>query len=145
MSMDVEVPNTSMINYCAIFGSLPGKNVKAKSDLAVEFHQLMVNGSLNIRQEVIVPDHFAKFKGSNNKSTVQNETQSYSIGFGQMSESDKHNLEIFKEYGARLAGEKHNGNEPRTFFEMMQDFNKIVQTFDIKFIWDKVIAQNTST
>ena len=48
----------------------------------------MVNGSLNIRQEVIVPDHFAKFKGSNNKSTVQNETRSYSIGFGQMSESD---------------------------------------------------------
>ena len=133
-----------MINYCAIFGSLPGKNVKAKSDLAVEFHQLMVNGSLNIRQEVVVPDHFAKFKGSNNKSTVQNETQSYSIGFGQMSESDKQNLEIFKEYGARIAGEKYNGNEPRTFFEMMQDFNEIAQTFDIKFTWDKVISQNPS-
>ena len=88
MSSDVELPSRSIINYCAIFGSLPGKNVKAKSDLAVEFHQLMVSGSLNIRQEVVVPDHFAKFKGSNNKSTVQNETRSYSIGFGQMSESD---------------------------------------------------------
>ena len=82
MSSDVELPSRSIINYCAIFGSLPGKNVKAKSDLAVEFHQLMVNGSLNIRQEVVVPDHFANFKGSNNKSTVQNETKSYSIGFG---------------------------------------------------------------
>ena len=91
---------------------------------------------------MVVPDHFAKFKGSNNKSTVQNETQSYSIGFGQMSESDKQNLEIFKEYGARLAGEKYNGKEPRTFFEMMQDFNEIAQTFDIKFTWDKVISQN---
>ena len=62
------------MNYCAIFGSLPGKNIKAKSELAVEFHQLMVNGSLNIRQEVLVPDHFTKFKGSDNKSTLQNET-----------------------------------------------------------------------
>ena len=74
MRLDVELPERSIINYCAIFGSLPGKNVKAKSDLAVEFHQLMVNGSLNIRQEVVVPDHFAKFKGANNKRTVQNET-----------------------------------------------------------------------
>ena len=45
----VELPVKSFINYCAIFGSLPGKNVAAKSELAVEFHQLMVNGSLNIR------------------------------------------------------------------------------------------------
>ena len=88
MNTDIVLPQNSIINYCAIFGSLPGKNVKAKSDLAVEFHQLMVNGSLNIRQEVVVPDHFAKFKGAKNNRTVQNETRSYSIGFGQMSESD---------------------------------------------------------
>ena len=47
-----------------------------------------------------------------------------------MTESDQQNLEIFKEYGARLAGEKYNGKEPRTFFELMQDFNWIVDTFD---------------
>ena len=89
MRSDAELPERAMINYCAIFGSLPGKNVKAESDLAVEFHQLMVNGSLNIRQELVVPDDFAKFKGAKNNRTVQNETRSYSIGFGQMSESDK--------------------------------------------------------
>ena len=55
-----------------------------------------------------------------------------------MSESDMQNLEIFKEYGARLADEKYDGKEPRTFFELMQDFNRIVQTFDEKFTWDKV-------
>ena len=71
---DADKPVKGIVNYCAIFGSLPGKNVKAKSELAVEFHQLMVNGSLNIRQEVLVPDHFTKFKGSDNKSTLQNET-----------------------------------------------------------------------
>ena len=55
-----------------------------------------------------------------------------------MSDSDMQNLEIFKEYGARIAGEKYKGKEPRAFFELMQDFNRIVQTFDTKFIWDKV-------
>ena len=49
MSKDAELPKNGVINYCAIFGALPGKNVKAESDLAVEFHQLMINGSLNIR------------------------------------------------------------------------------------------------
>ena len=86
MQNDDEVlQEKSVINYLAIFGSLPGKNVKAKSDLAVEFHQLMVSGCLNIRGEVEVPGHFARFKGANNKATVQNETRSYSIRFGEMS------------------------------------------------------------
>ena len=61
-----------------------------------------------------------------------------------MSESDMQNLEIFKEYGARLAKEQYNGKEPRAFIELMQDFNRIVQTFDKKFIWDKVNSQSPS-
>ena len=32
---DAVLPEKSVINYCAIFGSLPGENVKAKSDLVV--------------------------------------------------------------------------------------------------------------
>ena len=52
------------------------------------------------------------------------------------------NLEIFKEYGARIAGEEYKGKKPRTFFELMQEFNKIVQTFDKKFTWDKVSPEN---
>ena len=61
-----------------------------------------------------------------------------------MSESDMQNLEIFKEYGARITGEKYKSNDPRTFFELMQDFNRIVQTFDKKFTWDKVNSQSPS-
>ena len=53
-------------------------------------------------------------------------------------------MEIFKEYGARISGEKYKGEDPRTFFELMQEFNRIVQTFDTKFTWDKVISQNSS-
>ena len=51
-------------------------------------------------------------------------------------------MEIFKEYGARIAGEKFNGKEPRSFFEIIQDFNNIVEVFDKKFTWDKVDSQS---
>ena len=39
-------------------------------------------------------------------------------------------MEIFKEYGARIADEKFNGKEPRSFFKIIQDFNNIVEVFD---------------
>ena len=35
---NADPPQKDIENYCAIFGSLPGKNVAAKSDLAVEVH-----------------------------------------------------------------------------------------------------------
>ena len=79
----------------------------------------MLKGGLNIRKEVPIPEHFTKFKGSNNKSTVQNETQSYALGFGQPSVSDELYLRIFQEYAARMAGEKFEGKEPRPSFEII--------------------------
>ena len=69
---------------------------------------------------------------------VQNETQTYSLRFGEKSESDKQNLKIFEEYGAKQAGEKFKGKDPRSFFEIIQDFNKIVENYDMKFTWEKV-------
>ena len=64
------LPESGIANYCAIYGSLPGKNVDAKSDLAVEVHQLFVNSTLNIRHELVVPDDFTQFKGAKNKNMV---------------------------------------------------------------------------
>ena len=139
------MPERGFANYCAIFGSLPGENVKAKSDLAVQFRQLMLKGGLNIRKEVPIPEHFTKFKGSNNKSTVQNETQSYALGFGQQSESDRRYLRLFQEYAARMAGEEFEGKDPRPYFEIIQDFNEIVEVYDKQFTWDKVDAQNENS
>ena len=65
----------------------------------------MLNSSLNIRSELLVPDNFTQFKGAKNKNMVQNETQTYSLRFGEKSESDKKNLKIFEEYGAKQANE----------------------------------------
>ena len=36
----------------------------------------------------------------------------------------------------------YDGKEARSFFEMIQDFNQIVENFDMKFTWEKVDSQN---
>ena len=55
------------------------------------------------------------------------------------------NLEIFREYGARIAKEEYNGKQPRAFFDLMQDFNRIVESFDNKFTWAKVSTESLPT
>ena len=50
------------------------------------------------------------------KNTVQNETESYVLGFGDKSKFDETTLEIFKEFGARIVGDKFNGKDPRSYF-----------------------------
>ena len=49
-------------NYISIFGTAAGKNVKAKSSLALELNQHMINKSMNLRSEVNLPDDFTDFK-----------------------------------------------------------------------------------
>ena len=57
-------------NYVAIFGTLPGQLVEAKSSLAVELIQLFILLMINIRQEISVPGCFVDFRGKNMKNTV---------------------------------------------------------------------------
>ena len=72
------------------------------------------------------------------KNAVQNETESYALSFGENSEFNKMTLRLFKEFGAKSVGEKFEGNEPRSFFTMMQDFNQITEDIDKVFKWRKV-------
>ena len=71
------------------------------------------------------------------KNTVQNETESYALGFGEKSKFDETTLEIFKEYAAKTVGETFNGKDPRSYFQIIQDFNKIVEDLDKAFVWSK--------
>ena len=93
---------------------------------------------INIRQEISVPGCFIDFRGKKMKNTVQNETSSYALGFGDKSKFDETTLEIFKEYSAKTVGEKFNGEDPRSYFHIIQDFNKIVEDLDKAFVWSKV-------
>ena len=67
---------------------------------------------------------------------------SYALGFGERSKFDQTTLQIFKEFGAKVIGELHNGKAPRSYFQMILDFNKIVQDLDKAFIWSKSITLN---
>ena len=74
------------------------------------------------------------------KNTVQNETISYALSFGEKSKFDESTLMIFKEFGAKSTGELYNGRVPRSFFTMIQDYNQMVKYLDKNLIWDKVIC-----
>ena len=53
------------------------------------------------------------------------------------SEFDKTTLKIFMEYGAKAAGELFDGKDPRSYFQIVQDFSKIVEDLDKAFVWSK--------
>ena len=50
------------------------------------------------------------------KNTVQNETESYALGFGEKSKFDQTTLQIFGEFGAKVVGELFEGKVPRPYF-----------------------------
>ena len=70
------------VNFVNIFGTTPGNNVAAKSSLALEFTQHLINKSMNLRSECIVPDDFTDFRACNTQSEVVSNTSKYSISFG---------------------------------------------------------------
>ena len=138
------MPNKSQ-NYVAVYGTPPGLLVDAKSNLAVEVVQLFVLLIMNIRQEISVPGCFIDFRGQKMKNTVQNETESFALGFGEKSKFDETTLEIFKEFGAKqTAGELYNGKDPRSYFQIIQDFNKIIEDLDKAFVWSKALSKEVA-
>ena len=53
------------------------------------------------------------------KNAVQNETSKYALGFGDESKSNQTTVQIFKEFGAKSAGNPFNGKQPRPYFSMI--------------------------
>ena len=78
------------------------------------------------------------------KNTVQNETISYSLSFGEKSKFDESTLLIFKEFGAKSANELYNRRVPRSYFTMIQDYNQMVKYLDKALIWAKVDSSNNA-
>ena len=85
---------------------------------------------MNICQEVSVPGCFINFRGGSNKNAIQNETASYTLGFGEKSKFDETTLAIFKEFAAKSADENYNGEPPRSYFSLIKDYNLIVKDLD---------------
>jgi hypothetical protein len=97
---------------------------------------------MNIRQEVAIPDCFSNFRGKKMKNAVSNETTRFALSFGDKSKSDEMTLQIFKEFGAKIIGQKLNGIAPRPYFSMITDYNKMIEDLDKAFVWSKAILES---
>ena len=98
--------NTRAVNYCSIHGTTPGGGVDAKSSIAVEVTQQLINKSMNLRSECIVPEFLNDFRGGDNKSVCTLNTATYSIGFGIKSEFDSATEDLYKEFGVKFSNAK---------------------------------------
>ena len=124
------------LNYISIFGTTAGKNVKAKSSLALEFNQQMINKSMNLRSEVNAPDDFTDFKACDGQSDIigLNSSDKYSLSFGQESSFDTQNQKLFKEYNKKFKDEP----EAKTYFDMLDNYQNQLWNLDEAMIWEEV-------
>ena len=74
--------NFKVPNYFCIHGTIPGGLVAAKSNLATEFLQRLILKSLHLRREVVFPNDFTDFRGEDSKKVVTNNTETFSLKFG---------------------------------------------------------------
>ena len=61
---------------------------------------------------------------------MQIETSRYAISFAGSSKFEEATVQIFKEFAAKTEGEKFNGQEPRSYFSMLKEYEKIVDYLD---------------
>ena len=73
------------------------------------------------------------------KNTMQNETVSYALSFKGYSKFNAASRELFMEYGAKSDKQLYNGQQPRDYFMMLQDYVQLVEDLDRPFIWSKVV------
>ena len=78
---------------------------------------------MNFWQEVIFPACFVNFRGENLQSSVIRDTESFALRFGDKSKSDEKTVEIFGEFKSKLAEKKYKGVDPKSYFELVQDYD----------------------
>ena len=103
-----------------IYGNLPGLNVKEKSSLASEFNQHLINKSMNLRSEVDFPDDLIDFKACEGKCVIDglNSCEKFSLSFGQKSDFDTFNQELFVEFNKKYLKQK----DSKSYFEMLDNY-----------------------
>ena len=92
--------------------------------------QQFLLSKLNLRQEVTIPDCFINFRGVKMKNCVQNETSRYALGFDEKSNFDRTTQKLFKEFAAKFEERSFEGMEPRSYFNMILDYNKTIEELD---------------
>ena len=72
------------------------------------------------------------------KNCVQNETSRYALGFDEKSNFDRTTQKLFKEFAAKFEERSFEGMEPRSYFNMILDYNKTIEELDQPFVWSIV-------
>ena len=128
------------MNYYAIYGSTMGENVKANSQLAVEFHHTLVQKSANLMREVTVPRDLEMMRGYDGKTTKTNMTDEFSFGFGASGEFISHLDNAAKDLYEALGNKsrKNNLSEKHDLLDEISDYFKQCLLLDDKIIWDYV-------
>ena len=67
------------INYYAIYGTIMGQLVEAKSKLVTELHQALIHASANFLSEVTVPKDLDHLRGHDGKITKTTSTDQFTF------------------------------------------------------------------
>ena len=92
----------------------------AKSNLAIEVLQQFILKALNLRGEVVFPDDFNDFKGTDGKTVVTNNTEQFSLQFGHKSSFDNATERLFQEYADKTS----NNKLAKTYFEIFMGYQE---------------------
>ena len=112
--------NDKAVNYFSIHGTVPGGLVAAKSNLATEFLQRLILKSSNLRREIVFPDDFTGFRGKDSKTVVTNNTETFSLKFGDDSSLDQATEELFKRFSEKVS--KKSTKDDKSYFELVTGY-----------------------
>ena len=90
---------------------------------------------MNMQQEIVLPDCLHHLRGKRGENNFTAATDgSFSLSFGK--QSNEAALAVFNQYTARLEGVNlPNGEEPKNYLEMIEDFDTMTADLDKPFSW----------
>ena len=59
---------------------------------------------MNLRREVVFPDDFNDLRGKDSKTVITNNTQRFSLKFGDKNSFDQATERLFKEFSNKVTG-----------------------------------------
>ena len=91
--------------------------------------------SLNLRSECLLPSAFIGFRGGNGQAVVTNNTETFSLSFGEKSKSDLSTEVLFKDYCAKFASEEN----AESYFQMLSKYQESVEDLMNEIVWEDVL------
>ena len=75
---------------------------------------------MNLRREVVFPDDFTDLRGKDSKTVVTNNTQQFSLKFGDSSSFDQATEKLFKEFSNKVTNK--TSEIERSYFDIVTSY-----------------------